>query len=792
MYSFSFKLSSGVVYPLSFSYINEGVYPFSFNGATKHSVIKYVSKSVFINDKEAVINRVKNIDEDFISFNLLKQIIMVTLQSKAVEVKRMCFLEMLSSIYTSHVLSVCDIPTTRDIHKYYALSVYKCKSREIAKCSSTEVDTHDSKEIHSCSCMGADVVSEMMIRNLLTCNIINEVSDYGSGNAGFINDTFKSKNNAGSEDSEVDALGYGDKIGIDASSSDVNVFSNNTGMDLYDRDIAITDLTLVDMPSIKDIFASIKKHSSILELDNKDIQVVKYCSHMEKTDKYEACRMFKGKSNGSENEAVDVDDPNSKNGADTSSNEVNTFAGVDEVEAAGVELSTKVYQGMDRDVTDIRSGRYGGTESTPDEPYVYLTKNLHVVVEGSVEHFTPIEPLVEGSIERLTQVEVLVEDSIEKSVPVEPVVEGDIERLTLTESATEGHIYSTKFQEVTAEGKIVASSSVEQCTDVIKEFYISTENPAILNKNRLVQVNEGNMWKYKVDDEDRDIWDRIWLTSCDEQYSKESKLLYAELKTIVNNLRTKIISLPNEIYDVGSYLVDYLNLYRQNIKRDVVYNLAVDLFDILTPKIQSIKNSQANYKGIIADAVEESSQEYYHNKLEPHIKSRLLAEEVIIRLSVMLHFMLFYEQLIFNNRFFYAASRAVTAIEDITRRLVKWLNECENEQPIEDYDNMLRWFIWWADGEASANVNNMELNGMDALESIKVKIINYFESRWGKRVVEYGQDGMYVYSKDMSYVDRIRGAKHLLSGQGNKDKMKTVYNVSDKDLPVNVFHDSEE
>ncbi len=72
-------------------------------------------------------------------------------------------------------------------------------------------------------------------------------------------------------------------------------------------------------------------------------------------------------------------------------------------------------------------------------------------------------------------------------------------------------------------------------------------------------------------------------------------------------------------------------------------------------------------------------------------------------------------------------------------------------------------------------------------------MVSYFESRWGKRVVEYGADGMYVYSKDHSYVDRIRGKKHgYNTGLVDGRMMKDEYGFGEKDLPYDVDKDSKQ
>ena len=169
-----------------------------------------------------------------------------------------------------------------------------------------------------------------------------------------------------------------------------------------------------------------------------------------------------------------------------------------------------------------------------------------------------------------------------------------------------------------------------------------------------------------------------------------------------------------------------------------------------------------------------------------------LTIEAKISFKAMLDFILFVEQIMHVSRFFYGASRAVTAIDDIVRILEEWLWECRPEFEIpEEYEYLLRWYKWWADAERAKHLDDMELNGLTVLETVRDKMVDYFESRWGKRVVEYGADGMYIYSKDHSYIDRIRGKKHGYNNRlVDRKMMKDEYNISEKGLPYDVENDT--
>jgi hypothetical protein len=78
------------------------------------------------------------------------------------------------------------------------------------------------------------------------------------------------------------------------------------------------------------------------------------------------------------------------------------------------------------------------------------------------------------------------------------------------------------------------------------------------------------------------------------------------------------------------------------------------------------------------------------------------------------------------------------------------------------------------------------VNGYESLLSIKNNMVWYFETRWGNRIVEYGPEGMYIYSKDKSIINKIRGKKNQ---QGNRftrrGGMKKEYNISHEELPKN-------
>ena len=165
-----------------------------------------------------------------------------------------------------------------------------------------------------------------------------------------------------------------------------------------------------------------------------------------------------------------------------------------------------------------------------------------------------------------------------------------------------------------------------------------------------------------------------------------------------------------------------------------------------------------------------------------------VAVEGKISFKAMLNFILFVEQLMHVNRFNYAASRAVTAINDVVRILQEWLTESRPEEELpKEYEYLYRWFKWFADGKLSKFAENMELNGLEVIGQIRDQMVEYFNSRWGKRVVKHGKDGMLIYSNEYSYLDRLRGKKHGYAHRlVDRDNMADEYGVDEYQLPFDI------
>ena len=224
---------------------------------------------------------------------------------------------------------------------------------------------------------------------------------------------------------------------------------------------------------------------------------------------------------------------------------------------------------------------------------------------------------------------------------------------------------------------------------------------------------------------------------------------------------------------------------------DAYFREIVVLVDAFCKKLEGILSQYeiekwaSEVKQMLHEAINQVFDEYKEKYIDPLMQDKgELAVEAIISFKAMLDFILFVEQLMIINRYFYGASRAVTAIDDMCRILDDWLIECRpSEELPREYEYLVRWYKWWADGERAEHENDMELNGLEVLQTIVDKMVRYFESRWGKRIVEYGVDGMLVYSKDRSYIDRLRAKKHGYAHRPvERRQMREEYGIDESDL----------
>ena len=160
-----------------------------------------------------------------------------------------------------------------------------------------------------------------------------------------------------------------------------------------------------------------------------------------------------------------------------------------------------------------------------------------------------------------------------------------------------------------------------------------------------------------------------------------------------------------------------------------------------------------------------------------------VAVEAIISFKAMLDFILFVEQILYVNKDHFSACVPVHAIDRFVWILIEWITEARpNNDVSPEYEYLVRWCKWIADGYRSKYIDDKSLSGLVVLEKIRDEMVRYFESRWGKRIVEYGVGGMYIYSKDRSYIDRIRGRKHGDNRRTWGGDMKREYGISENEL----------
>ena len=161
--------------------------------------------------------------------------------------------------------------------------------------------------------------------------------------------------------------------------------------------------------------------------------------------------------------------------------------------------------------------------------------------------------------------------------------------------------------------------------------------------------------------------------------------------------------------------------------------------------------------------------------------------EAKISFKALLDSILFVEQVLHVNKNHFNACIPLHAIDRFVNILWEWVTEAPPEDFVPDeYINLVRWYTWIADAERSKNMDNVKLEGFKVLEQIRDFAVEYFESRWGKREVEYYPDGMFKYNKDKSYLNRIRGKKHGSNRRTWGGAMQEEYNVSTYQLPYSI------
>lgn len=316
-------------------------------------------------------------------------------------------------------------------------------------------------------------------------------------------------------------------------------------------------------------------------------------------------------------------------------------------------------------------------------------------------------------------------------------------------------------------------------------------------------VRFGKRWRFRTGK----AFDRIWINPEVSPLTVMAEMRSDILEHFVAESHNSALDLIGQVTELGRE--EYTNIIKNLILRTQVMfqnihypdfaaqemaTLAVNLKNKLNELLDELNSEYVTSSELIHaidNAIQYVKEDYRNNYIIPYTEKKALSVEAKISFKAMLDFILFVEQLMYVNRFFYAASRAVTALDDMIRILEEWVIEGKpQEENADQYEYLVRWYKWWAEGYKGKYINDMELNGLQVLEQVRDEMVRYFESRWGKRIVEYGADGMYIYSKDFSYIDRIRGKKHGYAHRlVDLNRMVDDYGIGEFMLPYIVEED---
>lgn len=366
-------------------------------------------------------------------------------------------------------------------------------------------------------------------------------------------------------------------------------------------------------------------------------------------------------------------------------------------------------------------------------------------------------------------------------------IDGHIKETKIANVLVEGHIPKDKIINPVVDGSIQREKLINTLVDTSNQKPNSVDIIADIRTEDVDSLDMGHRnWRFKTGK----AHDNIWLNPEVTELTKKALVRKQLLDTLTKDITLWVREATGEVDYVYDALVEYLREYYQSNLDNEYKNILVDIVYKILTKIKPLKYDPEimvidDFKLRVLESVELVGEEYINNQITPYIEKKSLAVEAKISFKAMLDFVLFVEMLIESNRFFYAASRPKTAIDDLITKLEEWLTVSENV-PV-DYEYLLRWFKWWAGG--SRDESDMRLIGYQTLINIKDKMVEYFESRWGERVIEYGDDNMYIYSKDKSYIDRIRGKKHGVAGRADRKTMREEYGISEGELPYSVEED---
>jgi hypothetical protein len=423
-------------------------------------------------------------------------------------------------------------------------------------------------------------------------------------------------------------------------------------------------------------------------------------------------------------------------------------------------------------------------------------------VDSSVKELSTSEKaLVDSVISQVTKRDRSMVDSLiaEATQSDRSMVDSDIAEIgSSSQQYVEPVVEVGNKPVVAAEPVIEVGSNKEKLADTIvdtlKKEHKGTEQSVLISKEKEKGMEFYKRWRFKTGEAN----DLIWLNPEDSDILKLAKLrekisnkFLTDYKQILNDMHEGTTQqMYNEILDMlynwkdhtmtEPDLVEIYHILHEQLFK-AIDNMAINVYD------NSISREQVyTMFSEIGDAV---ATEYRHNYIEPIINEhQYLCVEAKISFKAMLDFILFVEQLMHNSRFFYAASRATTAIDDIVKNLDSWLAESSPAPEVpKEYEYLVRWYKWWAGAERHKNINNMELNGLQSLQAIRDNMVNYFEIHWGKRVVEYGEDGMYQYSKDHSYIDKHKGRRHGNNARVvDRKNLKDFYGIGEEDLKYDI------
>ena len=319
-------------------------------------------------------------------------------------------------------------------------------------------------------------------------------------------------------------------------------------------------------------------------------------------------------------------------------------------------------------------------------------------------------------------------------------------------------------------------------------------NIASAMKHRYRQLRFYKRWRFKTGK----VFDKIWLNPADPSLlkkAKQRKAVVARFQRIVRHISDEMLFRRHAMpaAQAAATLREEVTRWIRNVQMPAEDRHEILLLmDFYEQQLEGLGQTDPDspwdvgvLRAELDEVIHRAASAYREIYIDPIGKTdRLLTVEAKISFKAMLDFILFIEQLMYVSRFHYAAGRAVTAIDDMLKTLAEWLGEAKPEQEVpEEYRYLFRWYAWFAEGEKQKYAEDTSLNGMVVLQDIRDRMVNYFESRWGKRVVTYGADGMYIYSEDKSYINRIRGKKHGYAGRlCDRKMMKQEYGISEEEL----------